>query len=206
MHPSTSTPDVKALAVKVARVALPLIGRRRPDPLNPSYKPWGKTDQQLYELQLVRDQLQEEGFQYLGNGAFSVAYTHVDYPDRVLKIAIHPDSAAASWWKYCAENPGPHKPVVYVVGALGNDSLASRVDFAWMKRYEPGDYGTREKLVEAYSCGRDLPDVLIPQIEGIAEVMCEAEDFGHEDLHAGNLMQDQDTGNWIVMDPVYDGG
>lgn len=204
----------RALAIKVAQVALPLIGRHRPDLLNPCYKPWDETDRRLDDLQLVRDQLEQEGFEFLGNGAFSVAYAHKDHPGRVLKIAIAPDSAAAEWWAYCARHPGKHKPQVFAVGALGNASLSSRVDFVWMKRYTTGDSDTRYAMTDAFmefvmrgTCGGDRYRSFCPderqQLSGIIDVMRAAEQFGSEDLHAGNLMYDPDNDEWIVMDPVY---
>lgn len=197
--------DPRALAIKVAQVALPLIGRKRPDMLNPCYNPWGYEGQLLQLVQMVRAQLEYEGFEYLGNGAFSVAYAHVDHPGRVLKIAISSDSAAAEWWAHCAAYPGPHKPEVFAVGKLGNDSLASRVDFVWMKRYNSGEEQDRYTISDAYNTGiyDDMPTRLKDQMAGIINVMREAGEFGSEDLHSGNLMYDPGNDQWIVMDPVY---
>lgn len=207
MEHSQSTPDVKALAIQVVSKVRPIVGISPPNWLAPDYTPYGWDDDRLLHLERTRDQLEAEGFEYLGSGNFSVTYAHRDYPERVLKIAINPDTAGAAWWQYCMDHLGPHIPKVYAVGKLGNDKYSSRVDFVWMKRYTGGG-GDRYDLSRAFSeqslgvqpC---LPENLHEQMRGICEVMEVAEQFGCADLHDGNLMFDPDTNNWVVMDPVF---
>lgn len=195
MQPSTSTPDVKALAAAVAGKVLPF--KVHNYFLEPSYnyKPYGWDESKWNALRLVREQLNMEGFQFLGNGAFSVAYTHVDFPDRVLKINLKPDAASVQWWQHCLDHPGEGIPEVYATGKLGQGD--NQVPFVWMKRYTKGDEQERSALCALYGCEGDVPDYIV-------RVMDVAEQYGRPDLHEGNIMWCEDTQRWVIIDPVYE--
>lgn len=211
---SDVVPGLAGLAPYLGRVGARKLGEVWRRGVASTWWPDGELGQnQRVAAQGIVDQLTLEGFELLGSGMFSLALTHPDWPERVLKIEFgceQSGSNAVRYWDMCLKwklrgKTNVHLPEVYATGKLVGSG--ARCPFVWMKRYSVGDWSLRDKVCSAYRYGRldDLPEHMQHAVNpgDFYDLMEAVECFGKVDLHDENVMFDPDRNLIIITDPVW---
>lgn len=174
------------------------------------------------QLRQLHHQLANEGFELIGNGAYSIVLKHKDWPGRVLKISTRHGlededgdvvyDAGVAYWQYCLENrgkKGKHLPVVYATGKL--TFAGACVPYVWMKEYTKGNEIQRHRLAhddywregawrEDQRRAHEYNNI---DSNSWFTILQEASRMGYLDFHADNMMYDPELATFIITDPVY---
>lgn len=153
----------------------------------------------------------EAGFKRLGNGHFSIAYSHPKLPGRVIKVGLKKEDSGAAYVAFCRMHQGRAGiPVIHSVArhkscyTVVMDELACGRDIARAVKgrnayravvdaVESGNaQGWKDRGLSDYNTALvDTGEMIHKFFKGIASF----------DMHKGNIMLDK-SGNIVVTDPV----
>ena len=142
----------------------------------------------------------------LGHGYFGEVWLHKDYPKLVVKISGREGFGAGLGWyhgrvpsldgwpvfaEYCLANPHPNLPRI-----MHFERLSLGVSFGIMPRYNRAHAPSIvDKWADYLEGAKGAPQWMWPVV-GMANAL----DM-EVDLHSDNVMQDPETGDFIMTDP-----
>lgn len=149
-------------------------------------------------------QFEAPGWVILGNGNFSLALAHADFPGVVVKCGIRGHDAAAAYAAWARDNPGKHVPRVLDIQSIGGWY------FVVMPKYAPFQYAEHHELMFSAAQGiieygyakEEYPDVPAELLETAERIRAFFKGVATFDLHAENIMIDPSNDTVIITDPV----
>lgn len=137
---------------------------------------------------------EELGFVVLGNGHYSVAFSHPSCPGYVVKVCIRSGDVAPAYLAWCRAHPGPHVPRVHHLRRHGRYTVAVLDLLVKMDCNRRLVYGAHlDPYIEKVS---DHPvNRVAHQIKKFFDGACTF------DLHAGNVMMDMNY-QLVITDPM----
>lgn len=158
----------------------------------------------------------ECGFQRLGNGHFSAAYSHSMLPNQVIKVGFKKEDSGAAYAAFCRANDGMQGlPTIYNIQRSSGcySVLMDKYDvFRWEETTEEQD--DQFRLVRyTVECGVTYKSLLEAEyIEEDTDLMrslhataLKINEFfvgiAEFDMHSGNVMLDS-NGRLVITDPV----
>ena len=169
---------------------------------------------------------ESHGFRKLGNGYFSVAFSHDSVTDKVIKVGFKKEDSGAAYAAYCRMNQG--QPGIPAIHDIQRHSHCYTVVMDWLKPFERRYDGTERYLNDIFSLismsvecsAKDRVEdfdwsvgaATIEQAEArysyaqaVQETGRKIHEFFHGiaafDCHSGNVMIDA-AGNMVITDPV----
>lgn len=150
------------------------------------------------------------GWSKLGSGYFGEAWEHADYPGYVVKVSgpagfgcdyLHTEEPSLDGWptfaQHCQAHPHPNLPNI-----MHFERLSVGISFGIMPHYKSidtynadADGGIVSEWRDYLEGAKGAPEWMWPIIgmRGALGMMV--------DLHSGNVMLDDDTGEYIMTDP-----
>lgn len=212
--------DIKNLSINLLDQRQPMLVKLMADIVNvvttdgSLTSPQGYPKTQTYWPHLV-EKIQEAGFEFLGNGYFSVVYKHHLLPGKVLKVGLKKEDSAAAYVAFCRMHEGREGlPVIHDVQRFEgcyivvlDELLPIKVD-AWYEKYR-GDLVRaviqcreveyREQL--SYQV-RELPEEFRELLNTCRMIHNFFKGIAQFDMHYGNAMINPKTGRIVITDPV----
>ena len=157
-----------------------------------------------------RDTMTEAGFEFLGAGYFSAAFSHRLVPERAFKVGFKKEDSGAAYAAFCRANQ--HRPGIPKVHAVERHQACYTVVLDLLTEFSTtevskevwGQYAMVRDIIECGNgtkweshrteAGNTLCDTALAIYEffdGIASF----------DLHVGNVMLDK-RGELVITDPV----
>lgn len=162
----------------------------------------------------------DAGFKRLGNGHFSIAYSHPLLPGKVLKVGLKKEDSGAAYVAFCRMHQGLEGiPVIYDVERYAGcyivvlDELEPIINANWdiiepihdrifglvMSAVECSEVAYRERKALHVRALSSQDEALLTTCRMIHEFFKGIAKF---DMHCGNAMIDKRTGRIVITDPV----
>lgn len=150
------------------------------------------------------------GWEHVGSGHFSEVWEHADHTGYVVKIsgragfgagAVHDKEPSLDGWptfaQHCQANPHPNLPNI-----LHFERLSVGISFGIMPLYDDISPYSNDADAEIVSQWRDYLEGARGAPEWMWPIIGMRGALGMRvDLHGGNVMRDEDTGEYIMTDP-----
>lgn len=146
----------------------------------------------------------EVGFEYLGSGHFSAAFSHEMLSKRVIKIGFKKEDSGAAYTAWCRANQGrAGVPVIHAVSRSAGcyTVVLDKLDeFKYQGASKDYYCAIRDSIHgDAAETWDNLSIELVKTSQDIRKFF---KDIAQFDLHSDNVMIHPDTGHLVITDPV----
>ncbi len=154
--------------------------------------------------------LENNGFEFLGNGYFAAAFSHANLPGKAIKVGYKKEDSGAAYTAWCRANQG--RAGVPVIHDVARHSGCYTVVLDRLEEIEADvchEMRAYTIVSEIINCGPSLEyckSLARNQYElDLVETAADIREFFYGiasfDLHSGNVMLDS-KGNLVITDPV----
>jgi len=212
--------DIKNLSVNLLDQRQPMLVELMADIVNgvtnngSLTSPQGYPETQTYWPHLV-EKIQEAGFEFLGNGYFSVVYKHHLLPGKVLKVGLKKEDSAAAYVAFCRMHEGREGlPVIHDVQRFEGcyivvlDELLPITCDDWYTKYQGNLISSAISYEEV--AHRNHLNVVVQELPVAFRRLLDTCRMIHDffsgiakfDMHHNNAMINPKTGRIVITDPV----
>ena len=135
------------------------------------------------------------GLTKLGEGHFSLVFTHPELADKCIKLVVRQGDSAPCYLAWARANPGPYIPRVHYLVRRNGYCVAVLDKLAPLSsdRDKSKDFNRIFKW--------DAPDTEAAVYQVYQRITKFFEGVSRADMHSGNMMLD-DEGRFVITDPV----